>query len=123
MKATEANIRRILKKWRPRLGLDDRWTIEVRLYGGDNWPKKYRGSVAQMEPQPGYFQSILHANVDALNSDGDTLEHNILHELGHVVLWRLSIIARDALGSDQESLWMDLMEEAVETITRALLSK
>jgi hypothetical protein len=38
MKATEANIRKILRRWRPRLGLDEKYTIEVRIYTDENWP-------------------------------------------------------------------------------------
>lgn len=120
---TEAAIKRILRKWRPRLGLDSRWKIEVRMYDGDNWPKKWRGHVAFVEPSPGYFSAVLHCNVTALAVDGDSLEANLLHELCHVPLWRLSIIARDALGESQEALWRELMEEAVETWRRSLLVK
>jgi hypothetical protein len=122
VKVTEQTIRAVLKRWRPRLGLDDRWHLEVRLYTDETWPKKWRGSVAVIEPSPGYSSAVLHANTDALERDNDTLERNILHELVHVPLWRLSIIARDALGASQEAIWRDLMEEATECMTRALLS-
>lgn len=123
MKVTESAIRSILARWRPRLGLDSRWNIEVRLYNDESWPKKLRGSVAAVAPDPGYFKAAMHCNVEALASDGDSLEHNILHELVHIPLWRLSMTTRDALGEKQEALWRDLMEEAVETMTRALLAK
>lgn len=122
MKVTEQAIRKILTRWRPRLGLDSRWNIEVRLYTNESWPKRLRGSVAAIAPDPGYFKALLHCNVELLEIDGDSLEHNLLHELAHIPLWRLSLIARDTLGGDQESLWRDLMEEAVETFTRALLA-
>jgi hypothetical protein len=103
--------------------LDRRWQIETRMYTDATWPKKRKGSVAEIEPNPGYFSAVLHVNTDAVARDGDTAEHIILHELVHVPLWRLSIIARDALGDKQEALWRDLMEEATETMTRALLAK
>jgi len=123
VKVTESNIRRILKKWRPRLGLGAQWTIEVRLYTDSNWPKKYTGSVACIDVQPGYSQATLRCNTDALERDGNTLEYNILHELNHVHLWRLRQIAIDALGESQKWLAEDLTEEATETATRALLAK
>ena len=123
MKVTEQTIRKVLKRWRPLLGLDDRWVIEVRMYTREGWPKRWRGSVARVEPSPGYFSAVLHCNTDALENDGDSLEHNLLHELAHVPLWRMSMICRDALGDEQEALWTDLMEEAVETFTRALLAR
>lgn len=123
MRVTEQAIRKVLKRWRRPLGLAERWTIEVRLYTKEGWPKKWRGSVARCEPSPGYFSAILHCNTEALENDGDSLEHNLLHELAHIPLWRMSMICRDALGSSQEGLWIDLMEEAVETFARALLAK
>lgn len=123
MKVTEQSLRLILDRWKPRLGIDKRWSIETRMYTDETWPKKRKGSVAEIEPSPGYFSAVLHVNTDAMERDGDTAEHIILHELVHVPLWRLSLIARDTLGDRQEALWRDLMEEAVETITRALLAK
>jgi len=123
VKVTEQAIRSILARWRPRLGLDSRWHIEVRLYTNDTWPKKLRGSIAAVAPSPGYFLATLHCNTEALECDGDSLEHNLLHELVHVPLWRMSMICRDALGDKQEAIWRDLMEEATETITRALLPR
>ena len=123
MKVTEASLRLILDRWKPRLGLDCRWHIETRMYTDATWPKKWRGSVAFAEPSPGYFSATMHLNTEAMERDGDTAEHIVLHELVHIPLWRLSIIARDSLGDKQEALWRDLMEEATETITRALLAK
>lgn len=123
MKANEKNIRHILAKWRPRLGLDDRWSIEVRLYTDDNWSKKKKDAVAYIEPNPGYFTATMHINTDAVARDGHSLTHIVLHELVHLPAWSLSLIARDALGEDQEPLWRMHMEQLVETITRALLSR
>lgn len=123
MKATESNIRKILRRWRPRLGLDEKWTIECRIYTDENWPKRKRGAVASIEPAPGYFSAIMHINADAVARDGHSLTHTVVHELSHLVAWPLSVIARDALGEEQEAHWRDVMEATVEQFTRALLAK
>lgn len=123
MKCNEQTIRKILRKWRPRLGLGDNWVIECRIYTDDNWPKRKRGAVASIEPAPGYFMATMHINADAVARDGHTLEHTVLHELTHLVAWPLSVIARDALGEEQEQHWRDVMEATVEQFTRALLSR
>lgn len=123
MKATESAIRSILARWRPRLKLDDRWTIEVRMYTDVTWPEKWKGSVAAIDVLPGYFLAVIHCNADALARDSDTLERNILHELNHIPLARLRQIAIGALGENQEWLAEDLTEEATEIFTMAMLSK
>jgi hypothetical protein len=123
VKATEKNIRSILRKWRPRLGLGDQWSIECRIYTDESWPRKNAGTVAWIVPSPGYFTATLHINADAVERDGQTLEHTVLHELVHLVAWPLSVIARDALGESQEEHWRDVMEATVEQMTRALLSR
>lgn len=123
MKVTESAILSILSRWRPRLGIDDRWHIDIRIYNDNTWPEKWKGSVADVEASPGYFMATISCNAEALERDGDPLEHNILHELVHIPLWRLRKIAIDALGEDQEWIAEDLAEEATETITKALLHK
>lgn len=122
MKVNESSIRSILRRWRPRLGLDERWHIEVNIYPPTSKrPKALGDDAAAIEPKPEYFQATLHVNTKACEEHADGLEAIVLHELLHVVTWPISIAARDGLGDRNEATWRLLMEQMVETITRALL--
>lgn len=124
MKVNEKSIRKVLKKWRPRLGLDGRWIIEVRLYGeGNKWPKSRTGELAFVEPEIGYFKATININGPAFEQFEDTIEEVVVHELNHLVAWPMSIVARDALGKDHEATWEIMMEQMIETFTRAMLYK
>lgn len=122
MKTTLGAIKQIMARWRPRLGIDSRWDIEVRLYEPGHWPKKFRDAVACIEVNPGYFTALLRINREATEEDGHTLEHIVLHELVHIVVWPLSILAHDGLGERHEQTWTHVMEALTEQMTRALLS-
>jgi hypothetical protein len=121
-KVTAKSISAILSKWRPLLGIDGRWDINVRIYtDGETWP--HEGAAAAVRSMPGYFQASLHLDAKACEEDADTLEHIILHELVHIVLWPLSVMARNGLGDDHEESFRDTNEAATEQLTRALLRK
>jgi hypothetical protein len=121
-RVTEKAVSAILTKWRTFLGIDSRWHITVKVFDEDeNWP--FEDAVAAIRPSPGYFQANLRLNKKACEEDGHTLEHIVLHELVHIVLWPLSRVARDGLGEDHEATWRDIMEATVEQMTRALLRK
>jgi hypothetical protein len=122
-RVTEKTVEAILTKWRPLLGIDARWNITTKIYGDDEeWPLE-DDSVAAVRPSPGYFQASMRINAKSCEKDAHTLEHIVLHELVHIVLWPLSRVARDGLGEDHEATWRDIMEATVEQMTRALLRK
>lgn len=118
----EKTVNAVLRKWRPLLGLDSRWLIDVRIVKEkETWP--YEDACAAVKPAPGYFQARLLLHEPQIKEDDHTLEHIVLHELVHIVLWPLCLVVRDALGDDHEATWRDMMEAAVEQMTRALLRK
>jgi len=111
-----------MSKWCPLLGIDKRWHIQVKIFEeNEDWP--FEDAVAAIRPSPGSFQAFLRLNAKACAEDEHTLEHIVLHELVHIVLWPLSRVARDGLGEDHEATWRDIMESTVEQMTRALLRK
>lgn len=121
-RVTEKSITRILRKWRPLLGIDGRWSIVVKVFDDEEeWPHK--GAVAAVNPSPGYFQATIHLNATAAEEDAHSLEHILLHELVHIVLCPITTVARDGLGEDHETTWRNMMEAATEQLTRALLRK
>lgn len=120
MKPTEATIEKLVKKWRSRLGIDERWTIELRLYRDKKiWPKSQKGNAAFVRTQSGYFQASISFNLEALANDN--VEHVVVHELVHIVLDVMSTIVRDAMGDDHDATYRIIMEQTTETITRALM--
>lgn len=124
MKVTESSIRGVIARWRPRFGLDDRWSIDVRTYNEyARWPKSKKGAMAYVEPDIAYFKATIHVNLPAFEQYATTLEEVIVHELAHIVAWPMSVVARDALGKDHEATWEIMMEQMIETFTRALLAK
>jgi len=121
-RVTEKDVSRIIAKWRPLLGIDGRWTISVRIFKeGDGFP--HEGATAAVKSMPGYFQIALHLDQKACERDADTLEHIVLHELVHVVLWPLSTLAKNNLGEENEETYLQINEAATEQLTRALLRK
>lgn len=121
-KISEKIIDGVIQKWRPYLGIDGRWSIGMRIFEpGEEWP--HGDSTAAVRVLPGYYQISLHLNRLACEQDDDTIEHIVLHELVHFVLWPLSVMARNGLDESHEETWRDVMEAAVEQVTRALLRK
>lgn len=111
----------LVKKWRYRLGFDDRWDIDVRLCTSEElWP--HGDVVAVAEAEPGYFRGTISVNKEAAERDGDSLEHIVLHELCHFVTWPVRLVVFNALGEAHKDTASSMDEAVVETFTRALLA-
>lgn len=116
-------VKSILRKWRPLLGLDGRWSIGITIYNEDDesWP--HGDAVAACLPSPGYYQASLAVNGPRCLKDAHSLDHILVHELVHIVLWPLTVLAKEALGEKHEETWRMMIEAPTEQIARALLRK
>jgi hypothetical protein len=122
MKVTKGAVLKLLKKWRPRLGLDGRWAIEIAMcFAKEAWPEDEAGNCAFVEVHSAYFQAKISLNVTAIESIEEPLEDVIKHELVHIVLDQLATVVRDTLGERHDATYRILLEQATETISRALV--
>ena len=121
MKVTEAAVKSILRKWRSVLGLGKPWHITVEYFRDDGEvPADMKDCTAAVHVKSGYSVAELQINVPAIERDADSLETIILHELVHIILDPLRVIAKDALHG-QDTLSESIVDTVTETITRALL--
>jgi hypothetical protein len=115
----EAN--ELVKKWRRRLDIGKRWTINVVVHE-DTWPDDHAGEVAFVAVAHGYKDVDLHLNKPLIIETRASLNETIAHELTHVVLWPLWVVYRDTVGSVSEEAARDVNESITDQITDALLA-
>lgn len=96
-RALRARVERMVKKWRPVLGLES-WGLTV-LYDETE-------HLATCAAKPAYEEATLHFNLSAMRRELPptlaAVEELVLHELVHAVIWRAN-------------------EKAVSRVTRSLL--
>jgi hypothetical protein len=115
----EAN--RLVKRWRKRLDIGPRWTVNVIVHE-DTWPDDHAGEVAFVTVAHGYKDVDLHLNKPLILETRANLNETIVHELVHVVLWPLWVVYRDTVGSFSEEGARDMNESITEQVTHGLIA-
>ncbi len=120
MKVTTANVRKLVKKWSARLGLEPQWKFDIRVNATESeCPEDMRDAEAAISCNDGYFHAVLVVN--AFNVED--LDLAVCHEICHITLWPLSEIALAAYGERFEGRARAAFEAATERISRALVAR
>ncbi len=120
MKVTAANVRKLIKKWRDRLGIAPQYKFDLRINKTESeCPEELRDCEAAITCNDGYFYAAIVVNAFNVKD----LELAIVHELTHVVLHELSEIAIAAYGDKFEGRARAAFEAATERISRALVAR
>lgn len=123
MKVTPAMVRRSVKKWRKRLAIAPKWTINFAINERENdEDEENRDCIARIEVEGGYFSALLVVNAWQVESL-EELDAALCHEVTHIVLHPLFNTVRCALGDKFDSVGREMVEQACELITHALTSK
>ena len=112
---TKKQITELVRKWSKRLGLNH---YDITIYTPTNDDGEYAGSC---KATPEYLRATIRIN---LSEPEDEIENTILHELLHIVMWKLDkrITVKYAQGDE---VMLEIIEDEVDTIittlTRAFL--
>jgi hypothetical protein len=112
-------IGRIMERWLRRLDLYNTWAVSVEVVCPSDLPKDALASVDLSLP---YQRATIKVNRSYLAKapDGD-LEHNLLHELVHLVLQPLTIVAEKHIPKDTKAQFQYAHESVTDAITHLLL--
>lgn len=119
---TSAEALAIARKWLRVLGLDRLWSVGVRVNvrAEDCLDAEQRENLAFCDVDAGYFYARIDVNWYRFGST-TSLDLVIAHEIVHIALWRLGTYAEAAGGAKLDRIVQAEIEQAVETISRALV--
>jgi hypothetical protein len=110
-----------MTKWRRLLGFGDEWRFVVDVNNSpDDCPEEVRDAAGYARVNDGYSSATIGINAWRIE-DAKTLEAVLLHELLHGLTWQVRGIVRDAFGAQLEDTGTAIVEQLVETLTRAFL--
>lgn len=122
MKITEPQVSRLVQKWFRRLMLSDLWTINIKInHEVEQEDEENRGDEAHVTITDGYDHADMVLNAFRIPDGG--LELAVAHELVHLALRELEMLATAGAGKKMESVVTAAVERATERISRALVNK
>jgi len=120
VKATEKQVNRLVQKWFRRLMLSDLWTITVKIHNTvDDCDEEDRDKEAFVVISDGYDHAALTINAFAISEGG--LELAVAHEITHLALRELEMLAEASAGKKMAAVVEAAVERATERISRALV--
>lgn len=118
--ALKRDVARLVRKWRPVLGIGPEWRIDVRVLEEPDGDDDKNKAQAYMMTEPGYFFANMTVNAWRIGDAAD-LEHAVVHELAHVIIEPVRTIARGAMGENLAAVADENIEALCERVARALL--
>lgn len=110
----------IMDRWLRRLDLYNTWAVSVEIVCQSALPNK--DALASVDLNLPYQRATIRVSRSYLAkaSDGD-LEHNLLHELVHLVLQPLTIVAEEHIPKGSKQHFQHAHESVTDAITHLLL--
>lgn len=123
MSITETQVNRYVQKWFRRLMLSDLWTITIKIHNNveDETNEEDRENEAYVKITDGYDHAELVINAFRIPAGG--LELAIAHEVTHLALRELEMLAEAGAGKKMAAVVEAATERATERISRALVGK
>lgn len=119
---TEAAVNRLVQKWFRRLLLSDLWVITVKIHrDADECPEEHRDDEAYITITDGYDQAALTINAFRVPEGG--LELAVAHEMSHLVLRELEMLAEAGAGKRMAAVVEAAVERATERFSRAMTGR
>lgn len=125
MKVTQYMVRSRVNFWRELFNFDKLWKFHIHIYNAPEEileeDKEQKDSLAFVGVESGYHAANIYVNSYNIVSK-EQLDEVVAHEMTHVVLNPLWIVASNALGDAHDTTARNLLESATERISRALLT-
>lgn len=123
MKCTEIQVKRYVDKWFNRLLLSGLWTIAIKIHHTveEEADEEHRGDEAYVEITDGYDHVTLTLNAFRIPDDG--LELAVAHEMTHLALRELEMLAEAGAGKKMQKVIDAAVERATERLSRAMVGK
>lgn len=121
MKVTEARVKSLVEKWFRRLMLSDLWTLTIKIHHAveDEPDESARENEAYVTITDGYDHVSLVLNAFRIPDGG--LELAIAHEMTHLALREIEMLAEAGAGKKMEKVVAAAVERATERFSRALV--
>lgn len=120
MKVTEKQVNRLVQKWFRRLMLSDLWTITIKIHNAaEDCDEDDRDKEAFVVISDGYDHAEMTINAFMVPDGG--LELAVAHEITHLALRELEMLAEASAGKKMAAVVEAAVERATERISRALL--
>jgi len=118
---TEKQVNRLIQKWFRRLMLSDLWTISIKIHNEveDEPSEENRENEAYVTITDGYDHAELVINAFRIPEKG--LELAVAHEITHLALRELEMLAEAGAGKKMAAVVEAAVERATERISRALV--
>lgn len=110
-------IERRVQFWQKRLGLSD-WIIHVEINRDPSWAEEMFANIA---PISGRKEAVL--TISSLYTNKEDLEHTIAHELCHLILEPVAVLAqswRKTVPSQTKKTYDEQWEEVIEQVGDAI---
>lgn len=123
MRIAEQQVKRYIDKWFNRLLLSGLWDITIKINHTveEETDEDHRGDEAYVEITDGYDHVRLTLNAFRIPDGG--LELTIAHEMTHLALRELEMLATAGAGKRMERVVDAAVERATERISRALVTR
>lgn len=118
-KQQAARIAPIMNRWLRRLDLYNTWAVSVEIMCEKHLPKDALAAVDLNLPYQRATIKVSRSYL-AATPDGD-LEHSLLHELVHLVLQPLTVVAEKHIPKDTKAHFEYAHESVTDAITHLLL--
>ena len=117
---TELKVSRLVQKWFRRLMLSDLWTITVKInHAAEDCAEEDHDKEAFVVISDGYDHADMVIN--AFNVPSGGLELAVAHEMVHLALRELAMLAEASAGKKLSAIVEAATERATERISRALV--
>lgn len=123
VKVTELAVKRYIDKWFNRLLLSELWDITIKINHAveEETDEDHRGDEAYLDIVDGYDHVRFTINAFRIPDGG--LELTVAHEMTHLALRELEMLASAGAGKRMEKFVDAAVERATERISRAMVKR